>query len=121
MQEYKSYTQLEVWKASRELVKDIYILSQDFPKEELFTLTNQLRRAAISVPSNIAEGVGRNSDKGTLQFLYIARGSLYEIETQVLLSFDLGYIEDNHSKVILDKVEKCRRLLYGLINYYKRK
>jgi four helix bundle protein len=121
MTENKSYTQLEVWKIARELVKDIYIMSQDFPKEEIFALTNQIRRAAISVPSNIAEGIGRNSDKETVQFLYIAKGSLYEIETQVFLAYDLKYIDENKTKIIQDKIEKCRRLLYGLINYYKSK
>jgi four helix bundle protein len=121
MQEYKSYTQLEVWKVARELVKDIYLLTQEFPKEELFSLTNQIRRASISVPSNIAEGIGRNSDKGTIQFLYIAKGSLYEIETQVFLAYDLKYIDEIKTIFIQDKIEKCRRLLYGLINYYKNK
>ena len=75
------YFELEVWKRCRRLVKDVYTLTQVFPREESFGLTAQLRRCAVSVPSNVAEGCGQNSAKDTLQFLYVARGSLYELET----------------------------------------
>ncbi|WP_234462532.1 four helix bundle protein [Adhaeribacter terrigena] len=80
----KAYTTLEVWQKSRELVTIIYQLTGNFPKEELFGLTSQIRRSAVSVPSNIAEGCVRNTSKDTLQFLYIARGSLYELENTTL-------------------------------------
>jgi len=78
----KSYTDLEVWKYSRGLVKLVYMLTKSFPKEETYGLTNQIRRCAVSVPSNIAEGIGRQSNKETIHFLYIAKGSLQEVETQ---------------------------------------
>ncbi|MBB4806450.1 four helix bundle protein [Chryseobacterium defluvii] len=78
----RDYTELEVWIEGRKLVDVIYTLTTSFPKEELFALTSQIRRAAISIPSNIAEGCGRRTSKDTLQFLRIARGSFYELETQ---------------------------------------
>ena len=90
MAENLSYRELEVWKQTRVLVKNIYQLTKNFPKDEQFGLTNQQRRAAISIPSNIAEGCGRNSFKDSLHFFFVARGSLYEVETQVIISFDLG-------------------------------
>ena len=77
----KSYTELEVWQKCRKLASLIYELTAAFPKDELFGLTSQIRRSAVSVPSNIAEGCGRNSTKDSIQFFYIARGSLYELET----------------------------------------
>ena len=76
-----SYKTLEAWKKSMDLVKDIYLLVKKYPKEELYGLTSQTKRAAVSVPCNIAEGVGRNHDKDTIQFLHTARGSMYELET----------------------------------------
>lgn len=88
MQKIVSYRDLDVWQQSRLLVKNIYQLTKIFPKEEQFGLTNQLRRAAISVPSNIAEGCGRNHFKDSVQFFFISRGSLYEIETQLVLATD---------------------------------
>ena len=121
MTENKSYTELEVWKKARGLVKYIYIITQSFPKEELYTLTSQIRRVSISVPSNIAEGIGRNFNKETMQFLYIAKGSLYEVETQIYLSFDLNYINNDILNDSLVKIEECRRLLIGLTNYHKKK
>lgn len=76
------YTELDVWKYSREMVKLVYKITKSFPNEELYGLTNQIRRSAVSVPSNIAEGVGRQSNKETIHFIYIAKGSLQEVETQ---------------------------------------
>ncbi len=116
----KSYTDLDVWKYSRELVKLVYLLTKSFPKEELYALTNQIRRSSISVPSNIAEGIGRQSNKETIHFLYIAKGSLQEVETQLYLSFDLEYISEEQLKNILEKVITNKKLLNGFINYYKK-
>ena len=82
-----NYTDLDVWKYSRELVKKVYLLIKKIPKEEIYGLTNQIRRSVVSVPSNIAEGIGRLSNKETIHFLYIAKGSLQEVETQLYLSF----------------------------------
>ena len=117
----KSYTELEVWQKARELVKSIYSTTSKLPKEELFGLTNQMRRAAISIPSNIAEGCGRNLSKETAHFLPIARGSLYEMETQLYLSFDLNYINQEDFDQNLKKIVECRKLLSGFISYYKNK
>ena len=82
-----NYTDLDVWKYSRELVKKVYLLIKKNPKEEIYGLTNQIRRSVVSVPSNIAEGIGRQSNKETIHFLYIAKDSLQEVETQLYLSF----------------------------------
>ncbi|MBU3821336.1 four helix bundle protein [Flavobacteriaceae bacterium XHP0103] len=115
-----NYTELDVWKYSRELVRLVYNLTKSFPNDELYGLTNQIRRCAISVPSNIAEGVGRQSNKETIHFLFIAKGSLNEVETQLYLSFDLGYISEEELKNILEKVISNKKLISGFINYYKK-
>jgi four helix bundle protein len=117
----KSYTELEVWIKSRELVKLVYQLTKSFPKEEIYGLTNQIRRSAVSIPSNIAEGVGRQSVKETLHFLHIAKGSLNELETQLFLSFDVGYISEKEIKNIFETLISCKKLLNGFINYFKTK
>ncbi|MBC7640927.1 MAG: four helix bundle protein, partial [Flavobacterium sp.] len=82
------YTQLEVWIESRKIANLAYDISKQFPKEELFALTNQMRSSAVSIPSNIAEGTGRQTTKDTINFLHISRGSLYELETQCYLALD---------------------------------
>ena len=114
------YTELDVWKYSRELVKLVYLLTKSFPKEELYGLTNQIRRSSVSVPSNIAEGIGRQSNKETIHFLHIAKGSLQEVETQLYLSFDLEYISKEQLDSILKKIVSNKKLLNGFINYYKK-
>ena len=114
------YTELDVWKYSREMVKLVYKITKSFPNEELYGLTNQIRRSAVSVPSNIAEGVGRQSNKETIHFLYIAKGSLQEVETQLYLSFDLEFISKESLSSILEKVISNNKLLNGFINYYKK-
>ena len=113
----KSYTELNVWKEARVLVKEIYQLSSTFPSDEKFGLTSQIRRAVVSVPSNIAEGIGRNHAKDSIQFLYIAKGSLNEIETQVYLALDLGFCSDESSNLIFEKLITVRKLLIGFIKY----
>jgi four helix bundle protein len=85
----KQYTELDGWINSRELASLVYELTKSFPKEEMFGLTSQIRHSAVSVSSNIAEGCGRNSSRDTIQFLFISRGSLYELETQLYISYDL--------------------------------
>lgn len=116
----KSYTDLDVWKKSRELVKEIYVLTKTFPKDEMYGLCSQIKRSAISVPSNIAEGHGRNHTKDTLQFLFIARGSLYELETQLLLGFDLEFITKLDFDRNLESITLCKQMLNGLIRYYNK-
>lgn len=94
-------------------------MTQLFPKEELFGLTLQMRRAAISVPSNIAEGTGRQHSKDTLHFFFIARGSLYELETQCFIANDLQYISPTQLSEALDLITNCKRLLHGYMNHYR--
>ena len=115
----KRYNDLNVWLEARKLSKDIYSVPAEFPKEEQFGLINQMRRSAISIPSNIAEGCGRNYPKDSIQFFYIARGSIYELETQLYLSFDLEYLEELKLNQLLTLTETTRKLLSGFIKYYQ--
>ncbi|HXA01919.1 MAG TPA: four helix bundle protein [Cytophagaceae bacterium] len=115
--EVKSYTDLKVWQEARTMVKRIYSISQGFPKEEIYGLQQQVRRCAVSVPSNIAEGIGRNHNKDTVQFLYVAKGSLYEMETQLYLAMDLNYIQEKTLSEALNHVISIRKLLLGFIKY----
>ncbi len=103
--------------SARQLCLAVYALTQKFPSVEQFGLTNQIRRAAVSVPSNIAEGYGRQYKKETLQFLSIAKGSLNEIETQLLLSVDLKYINETDAKPTEELLETTRKQLIGFIKY----
>lgn len=119
--ESKSYKELEVWQLARQLVATIYAVSQGFPKEELFGLTNQLRRAAVSVPSNIAEGCGRQTPRDTINFLFIARGSLYELETQLYVALDLHYLNQEAIAPLEAQITSCKKLLHGYINYHRQK
>jgi len=116
--DYRKYIELNVWIEARKLVNVIYDLTKTFPKEEQFGLISQMRRCAISIPSNIAEGCGRNHKKDSLQFFFISRGSLYELETQLYLSFDQRFIIDSGLEEILLQLELVRKLLNGFIRYY---
>ena len=117
--EPKSYKDLAVWQQGRKLVLYIYTLTRQFPTDERHDLVSQMRRAAVSIPSNIAEGCGRQYPKDTIQFLCIARGSLYEVETQTCLAFDLGYITALQLDDAVEKIEKSIQLLQGFIRYYR--
>jgi four helix bundle protein len=116
----KDYTDLEVWQESRKLANHIYGLTKLFPKEEQFGLTNQIRRAAVSVSSNIAEGCGRQHSKDTINFLHISRGSLYEMETQCFVALDQQYITQEQFEIVYNTIQVCKRLLNGFINYYRK-
>ena len=116
----KSYRELDVWKESRELVSLVYLTTRQFPKEEVYGIVNQMRRCAISIPSNIAEGCGRKTSKETIHFLYISRGSLYELETQSFLSKDLKFVSEEELDKLLIQINACMKLLNGFINYYKK-
>lgn len=120
MAEIVSYKDLDVWKNNRLLVKSVYQLSKLFPKDEQYGLTNQIRRAAVSGPSNIAEGCGRNHFKDSIQFFFIARASLYELETQLIVANDLEYISEIQLTTILEQVTRCKKLINGFINYYQK-
>ena len=115
------YKDLLVWQESRLLAKQIYVLSEKFPKEEIFGLTNQIRRAVVSVPSNIAEGYNRYSDKEFLHFLKISKGSTAEVETQVILAMDLCYISIKDGEEVLAQVTKVLRMLGSLIVTVKKR
>lgn len=114
------YTKLDVWIKSRALVKEVYKITKSYPKSELYGLINQMRRCVVSVPSNIAEGSGRKTPKDIMRFLYISRGSLYELETQIYVSYDLDYISKGDFEELINGVLNCKRLLNGFINYYKK-
>lgn len=113
------YTELEVWIEARRLTNLVYQKTKSFPKEELFGLTNQIRRSAVSIPSNIAEGCGRRTSNDTIQFLHISRGSLFELETQTFLTLDQNYISENEFQEISNQILICKKLINGFINYYK--
>lgn len=111
----RDFRGLKVWEESHNLTLLIYKETKNFPKEELFSLTNQIRRAAISIPSNIAEGCGRETQKDYAHFLQIALGSANEVDYQLLLAKDLSYIESNQYLVLNDKIDKIKRQLANLI------
>ena len=115
----RKHHDLHVWQEAMALTKDIYRVTAQFPREEVYALTNQMRRAAVSIPSNIAEGVARTSSRELLQFLSIARGSLSELETHVILAQDLGYLNDKQP--LLARIERSFGLLGGLINSVEKK
>jgi four helix bundle protein len=120
MSEFMDYKTLEVWKKSRDLANLVYKATKGFPNSEIYGLVSQMRRSAISVPSNIAEGIGRNSPKETIQFLSISRGSIFELETQVYISYDQEFTNAAHFQSLL-QIEECKKLLNGFINYFKQK
>ena len=113
----KTHKDLDVWKESIVLVKDIYSLTKVFPKDEIYGLTSQMRRCAVSILSNIAEGSARNHDKEYIQFLYISLGSLSELETQLIIATEINYINEYNCA----KLEKIKKMLLGLIKYLKSK
>jgi len=110
-----TYSDLEVWQGAMDLAINIYHLTKSFPKEETYGLSSQLRRAAVSVPSNIAEGKGRSTDKDLIHFLGNSRGSLFEIETQAAIARRLGYISVEQAEVISSQTSRVGQLLNGLI------
>src|SRR5215813_10553178 len=110
----RHYKELRVWQKAIDLVETIYVVSQDFPREELYGLTKQIRRAAVSVPSNIAEGQGRTSTGEFRQFLGTARGSLFEVDSQLCIAIRLGYISEARASQAVAEVNDLSRMLQGL-------
>ena len=106
---------LEAWKKSIELVKDVYSITKNFPSNEQFGLVSQMRRAAVSIPSNLAEGAARFSDKESIRFIEISLGSLAELETQIIIAKELNFIKEN--QVLLEKIKTVSALLIGLRKY----
>ena len=110
-----SYRDLRVWQLAMELVVGVYEQARNFPKHETYGLSNQMRRAAVSIPSNIAEGKGRSSDRDRAHFFCQARGSLLELETQVLIAQRLQYLPDSEGEKLIAKSAQLGRMLNALI------
>ena len=115
----KTYKELDLFKEARVLIKMIYQKTGSFPSGEQFGLVSQMRRSAVSVISNVAECCGRQYKKDTIQFLYISRGFLYELEAQTIVANDLEFIDEQTLTVFNESIERCKRLLNGFINYQK--
>ena len=108
----RTHKDLNVWKEAMRLAKEVYSLTTDFPREGFYGLVSQVRRSAVSIPSNIAEGAARGSHKDFIRFLYVALGSLAELETQLLLSEELGFMNNEEMS---GRIEEIRKMLLGLI------
>lgn len=117
----KNYRELKVWQKAYQLCLDIYKITKEFPKEERYGLTSQIRRAAVSVPSNIAEGYGRKTTAEYIYFLYTAYGSNCELDTQIQLSSDLGYVKAGDITVIQEHIGEVERMLKALIKALENK
>jgi four helix bundle protein len=115
----KTHKDLNVWKESILLVTIIYEKTKSFPKDELFALTSQIRRSAISIPSNISEGAARESNKEFLRFLFISQGSLSELDTQLLIANNLKFLSEEDYVMLADKLISIRKMLAGLIKFRK--
>lgn len=115
-----SFEDLDVWNECRSLVTDVYTITNSFPIEERFALSSQLKRAVVSVPSNIAEGSGRASTKEKIHFLEIAYGSLIEVYCQLQLAVDLNYLSEEKFNEMKNKISSISKMLSGLRNHFKR-
>jgi len=116
-----SYRELVVWQKAMDLIEAVYHATANFPREELYGLTSQLRRASVSVPSNIAEGQGRTTTRDFLYFLSVANGSLKEVETQALIAERLGFLNSSKASALITLTTEVGRLISGLRNSLKRK
>ena len=114
-----NHKKLDVWKKAMDLVVMVYEVSETFPDEERFGLTSQIRRSAVSIPSNIAEGSARKGDKELIQFMYIALGSLAALETQYLIALQLNFVTSNNQ--LEDLITEVTKLLLGFKNYIQNK
>jgi four helix bundle protein len=119
MSEIRTYRDLLVWQKSMLLVTQIYNLSNKFPQTEIYGLTSQIRRSGISIPSNIAEGYGRNATGDYKRFLQIALASLYELQTQLEITLNLNYLEKEHFDSVMEATYELERMLSSLINKIK--
>lgn len=116
-----NHKDLDAWKNAMELILQTYKVTSEYPDSERFGIVSQIRTAVISIPTNIAEGAARNHDKEFIQFLYIALGSLSELETLFLISKNLGYLEPDKTEQLLLELIDIRKLILGLIKYLKTK
>ena len=117
----KTHKDLDVWKRSLEFVMDIYKISRNFPKEEMYGITSQIRRSAVSIPSNISEGAARSSDKEFAHFISISLGSIAETETQLIITRNLGYISEVDFNQLEIKLTEIRKLALGLKKFINEK
>jgi len=115
----RSFTDLKAWQEAHELVIMIYKITKDFPKEKIYSLINQMRRAAASITANIAEGFGRQGYKEKIQFYYLSQGSLIELKDQILIARDVDYLDKNGFDILVEKANAAHRLLQGLITKSK--
>lgn len=113
------FENLDAWRLAMDLVESVYHHTRQFPDAERYGLTSQLRRAAVSVPSNIAEGKGRSSDRELVQFLNHARGSLYELQTQIQLARRLKYLHGNDASALLSQATRVTQLVNGMIRRFR--
>ena len=120
MSTIKTHRDLDVWKKSVLLVTTVYEVTKGFPKEEIYGITNQIRRSAVSVPSNIAEGSARQGNKEYVQFLYISLGSLTELETQLIIARNLEYLSENDFDSLMGNLTEIGKMIIGLIKYIKK-
>ena len=111
----QNFKDLRIWQESVKVVKDVYLLTKTFPKNEMYGLTSQMRRCAISIPSNIAEGFRRYHNKEYKQFLYISLGSCAELETQIIIARELAYIDENDKEEITKNIQYICRMIVKLI------
>ncbi|MGA2462882.1 MAG: four helix bundle protein [Thermodesulfobacteriota bacterium] len=114
MSDFRPHRELEVWKKAMDFVIEVYRIISDFPKSEEYGLTSQLRRASISIPSNLAEGAARKGNKEFMQFLNVAQGSISELDTQLELAYRLEYINKQDYSSLINRLTEISKMLYGL-------
>ena len=112
---------LQIWKLGVKLAKDVYLLTEKFPKREVYGLTDQIRRAAVSIPSNIAEGKGRSTAKDFVHFLNTARGSVYELMTQLYIAREIGYLTEEDFSTFQKKIEDLSHKIIAMTKYLRNK
>jgi four helix bundle protein len=115
MEKIRNFRDLNIWKLGMEIVEDVYRLTKEFPREELYGLSAQMRRCAVSIPSNTAEGFTRKHNKEYKQFLYISLGSCAELETQIEIAFRLKYLNEQAKEVLLEKTNHVTRMTMNLL------
>jgi len=106
-----NFRELKIWQKSKALCLEVYKVTKEFPSDERFGLTNQIRRCSVSIPSNIAEGCGRNTEKQLVNFLNISMGSLTELDTQIIISSEIGYINEDKSNELLREINELEKMI----------
>jgi four helix bundle protein len=115
----RNFREYDIWKTAMQIAKETYTLTKTFPEDEKFGLISQVRRAAVSIPANIAEGAGRKTQKEFAQYLHISQGSAFELETHLLLSLELNYIHDKDLEIIIEPLHKLQKQITHLIEKLK--